>query len=526
MNRLPNPEDEIHFINVTLRRLELEVQQLRAVQSKLRRRLNELNATTSCFPPETLASIFAAYSGSSNTLKGPDSYHPLFLGSVCSQWRQVVNSTPDLWTVLALGMPQDEMYGYEYMLPVMETYFQRAGALPIAVKISIPEKARFGPSNTKVGHRSYIPAAEIFNFIFTKHPLKLGRLVIGNIPPRWWSLLCRGPASSFPSFPNLKEISLSYPRSSAGPVLRLFQSSSAPHLSRVSLLGYEPTELPWKQITHLEVEGMSIVHCLNMLARCLNLVEYQCRKPSGGTLNTRSGDSLMQQEVERPSLKRLTWEFGLVGMDTVLLTYARFPSLQYLDYRRHFTYDRRKVSLPMYRQLLTGFVSRLGSLTVFITSLRCWTGDELYAALPSTVQELHLTDAVHHRDRENVLSLLRHLVIPDDDMQATFLPHLKLLAFPDGDFLSGNPLTGILLRMLQSRRDGPADKWETHTRLECLSLPCSQRSLYGTTFIPSAFSSFQEPEWKGYQVMELRRLVVGGLGVELVLPDGFITKWD
>lgn len=519
---MASPEEEMHFINVTLHRLDIEVQKLKAAQSKLRRRLNELNATTSCFPPETLASIFAAYSTS---FKRTDAYNPLFLGSICSQWREVVNSTPDLWISLVLKMPENEMYGYEYMLPVVETYFNRAGALPVSVKISLSEKGQSQLPRVNIGHKPYVPVGEIFNLIFTKYPQKLRRLVIGNIPPRWWSLLCRGSASSFPSFPSLTEISLSYPRSSAGPVLRLFQSSSAPQLNRVSLLGYEPTELPWKQLTHLEVEGMSKVHCLNMLVRCPNLVEYQCHKPNGSALSSRTQESLMQQEVNCLSLRHLTWEFGLVEMDLALLTHARFPSLQYLDYRRHFTYDRRKVSLPTYRQLLADFVSRLGNLTVFKASLRCWTGDELHAVLPSSIQELHLTDAVHHWDKENVLNLLRHLVIPDNDTRTTFLPHLKLLTFPDGDFITGGPLTGILLGMLRSRRDGPADKWETHTRLECLSLPRSQRSLYGTTTsIPSAFSSFQEPEWKGHQIMELRRLVSEGLRVEVVSADGFITK--
>ncbi len=102
-----SPEDEVKFITAEAHRIEDLIAYLQQERGSLLRRMNSIQSSTRSLPSELLSQIFRhAYPLRDYFEDPPDvldrfredlNFH-LTLASVSSQWRQVVLSTPQLWS--------------------------------------------------------------------------------------------------------------------------------------------------------------------------------------------------------------------------------------------------------------------------------------------------------------------------------------------------------------------------------------------------------------------------------------------
>lgn len=459
--------EEIHFVNATLRRVDLEIRRLNTLRTKLRRRLNQLNASPNVLPPETLSLIFEAACALPSDLKCHDPHLPLILASVCSHWRRVAYGTPTIWQALIVRA-HDQNIISKAALTLVQLYAHHVGALTLSLGITFAQVG--APKRRRLPRTSRVPVSEFFKFILRECAIKLGALVLIHVPRQWWSSLPTGGPHSI-LLPRLKRISFSWAEKSRDPALTLFQEDAVPQLTQVSLSGQRlPINLPWNRITFLELEEMNVEQCIGLLVQCSNLIEYHCRRSILPSPHVEPGSVRRVNVV--PYLECLSWDFGLAEWDTVLMAHASFPSLRRLawrenSYRNTFTGDSQESS---YRSLRSQFMSRLQTLTVLECSLRLWNIEELCAALPSTIQELYLVGGQSEKD---VLHCLRTLTDTNDDtLRTPYLPHLHVLSMTYLYSMHVKPpnLVTSILEFLRSRREGPPEKWRDRARLQCLRL--------------------------------------------------------
>jgi hypothetical protein len=140
---------------------------------------------------------------------------------------------------------------------------------------------------------------------------------------------------------------------------------------------------------------------------------------------------------------------------------------------------------------------------VFECSLRLWTIEELCAALPSTLQELHLVEGRTEKDVSHCLRALTD-TLSDNNPGFHYLPHLQVLSMTYLYSMHVKPanLVTSILEFLRSRREGPPEKWRDRTRLRCLRL------------VDPISGIFEKAGCSSAQLDALQRLVQDGVRLE------------
>ncbi|KAF5351878.1 hypothetical protein D9756_007681 [Leucocoprinus leucothites] len=492
---------EIHFIDTTLRRLDLEIQQTELLRSRLRRRLNELNASTATTPPEILSRIFEI--ASAVDLSGIGEHIPLKLAAVCSQWRDIIHSTPTLWQSLSVHL-HDEQGALSENIRLVECHTQRIGSLPLNLRVEYEGNANLSSFYDDLGK---VPSLTFFEQVFEISSDKLGTLVLKNIPQTWWPLLSLNSSRSAP-YPSLKHVALTWPEEGTnGKTVSLFQNNSALQLTHVSLTGHQlPVELPWRQLTFLNLHNLLINHCFDLLIACPGLVEFHCKTPTHSANGTAESIARQISQIGTfPRMERMSWDFGLYDWDTILLDNARFPSLQWMSWKRYISgeFIAFLEGLSLNQLSCNKFVSSLQALTGFRCSLHLWTIEDLCSVLPSSLQELYLIgDNLEARLPACFDALTLHI---DGGGSSGCLPYLRALGLPDLHYCADpSTLMSSLLKMLRSRRPLTAST---------PGVPPGSN----VTFLGRLYFSIATPEdtkWDKNQLDLFQEYIRGGLALE------------
>lgn len=468
---------ESQSVNAALQKIDSEIRNLEALRIRYLRRKNELDAATSALPNEVLSAIFEVVCEIPEDSSYQQVCYPLVLASVCYHWQRVVTRTPSLWRGLDLHLYHPTKAS-RISLIVLRSYAHRLRALPLSLRVSCNQAAR----HKHLSRVDIVPVDDLFRIILEECPEKIGSLALDEVPRGWWSLLSPLPSSST-KFPRLRRLALSWSEKCREPPIEPFQRDMVPQLKSVSLSGERlPILLPWDQITTLELKNMNIEHCIGLLSQCPLLEEYLCQ---GAVLSNSMGMdyyglSLSETKVF-PYMKRVSWDFGLCIWDTILMEHAQFPNLRSIRWRKHsyinnFILLAEKVGGPTYQPLRNQFMSRPQSLTVFEGSLSLWSVEELFKILPRTLEELYLTDG----HGTATLDTFRLLTLDDENPKSNIFPHLQILRTPffcPPQPNDCNPAT-VALRMLQSRREGPPEKWEQYRRIRLIRLICPVPIVY------------------------------------------------
>ena len=119
---------------LTLLDVEIEgLHQLEQDRVSLKRKINSSSPILQ-LPSEISSEIFSAYLGGQSLQDDPESEleSPLFLGRICSAWRELAWSIPSLWCSVDLNFEQRKINPL-----VVDQWLIRSHTLPLSIRILV-----------------------------------------------------------------------------------------------------------------------------------------------------------------------------------------------------------------------------------------------------------------------------------------------------------------------------------------------------------------------------------------------------
>lgn len=436
-----SPTDEIVYIQSQVRRVEQEIERLTAQRVHLQRKLNTIAASTVSLPYEIISTIFqhacpSLDVGSTQETTDTPSKDggityptlPFKLAAVCSQWRDIALSTPQLWTSVAFTLYQSRAASNAAAL---ETFFQRSGSCEVTVSLIFAS----GDEGRDRLENDTPPSQEVLK-VFVANSKRWGTLKIDGLPPEWIPAL----RAARHCTPEIRQLWLCpYDNSREQQMVDIF--ADAPELRRVTLDNtfLSAITLPWTGLTHLKVSWVSIDECAEMLRRCPSLLECDFQR----ILSNAEFHTLPQPGEHPPivlkDLHTLKWSYAGDAWEFQLFERIHFPALKYLKMKLR--YDLTHF------QTIQGILAKvLGETSPGVEridfDLGCpWTNVyEILRGVPR-VKEVRLVD---EHDPEFVRGLMGALVPPspssamennlggtggEKDKDGVFLPELRSLEF-------------------------------------------------------------------------------------------------
>jgi len=234
------------------------------------------------------------------------------LGHVCSEWRDVILSTPKFWSQFTLyigkEIPDPE-------LQLLLFYVNNSGNSTFSLDVAFKEPASLhSPTKTLQKLHEYVPKV---------HTLNLGGI-------------CRTPMEEFPQIPmswlsSVENLVLSSGASfmdrSINPRILL---NGFTHLRKLQLEDFWYTrdvQLPWEQITSLKLQYWAVDVCVSLLVRYPNLVEFyasKCIWPGKPYIERLSNHAY--------KLEHLSWGFYESTVSNFLPRRLRHPSLRTFEW--------------------------------------------------------------------------------------------------------------------------------------------------------------------------------------------------
>ncbi|TFK35284.1 hypothetical protein BDQ12DRAFT_324064 [Crucibulum laeve] len=243
-------------LSAQLVRIEQSIKHLQEQQLFLKTKINFASGVTK-LPPELLSDIFRLifypiYDLSSDSHELEPS--PLFLGQVCSSWRDIAWSTPRLWTSLKIVVSRHMSHDLQAQL--VEEWISRSGQLPLSIYLSDPH--------------NILPKV--------KGPRRL-LTVLAACSDYWERIDCfpskschMGLANAKGRLPALKELILHRGSDPSNPSCDLF--FRAPSLRDISVVGLRTNSLrlPWSQLQIFRGAKVELRECYELLRLASNLV--------------------------------------------------------------------------------------------------------------------------------------------------------------------------------------------------------------------------------------------------------------
>ncbi|KAF8909797.1 hypothetical protein CPB84DRAFT_1673217 [Gymnopilus junonius] len=239
-------------------------------------------------PREILADIFTITCH--DTLYGffEDKYRykrttPFLLGHVCSEWRTVVWSTPEIWSHVALYLTLEKE---DIQVALLEEWLSHSGEYPLTITIELEDDDGW----------------------MERIPEKLLRLLC-SCANRWQSISWTLPESWYPILKKIKDsfsllstmsTGILFDHSEGRKQFDLF--SRAPALRDVGLLNgfwISDVDLPWNQLIRLTLQRVFIDECLAVLSRTSQLKFLSLQEVLEGP------NLLQDQQIELQALEHL-----------------------------------------------------------------------------------------------------------------------------------------------------------------------------------------------------------------------------
>ncbi|KAJ3576764.1 hypothetical protein NP233_g208 [Leucocoprinus birnbaumii] len=466
-------------------------------------RINGVCATTSVFPLEILITIFQCACSFPCESTERDPHTPLILASVSRGWRQIIHSTPSLWTSLGILL-WDTEYASADSLALIRTYFHNSDTLPVSLRLNL--STRVGTKEERDASRSEITLTdtsdthlplqppspnrkqrftrrrpglhdiatkEIFEFLINKNPNKLRALFIDELPLPWLLVYIWGsPSNTLNNYPlpNIERLHVGMPdiRPVNWPTSRIIPSSTLPRLVHLSLAQNMPfgLEFPYHQLTVLELCGLPINECYRVIRSCTSVVRCYCKRPHASAENS---PRPLTTPVTLSHLRTFGWTFGFQQWDEALLKCFMLPALEVFrceDQAEKYIIglENNQYNEQSWRNLQSSFLHQSPNLRVFkcfATDPLLWETRFLASDLPQTIQELHLRYVnVYIAD-----DFIRALT-PKPDVPVPF-PNLRYLSI---ELESLYWIRDLVLDFLKARRSRDIQASGLQARLERLDL--------------------------------------------------------
>jgi hypothetical protein len=329
--------DEIQLLQDVVARINRVFPTLLKQRAIAGNRLNACRAATRGLPSKILSTIFMhactftrlAPSSVTPPNKAHRSHFILTLSGVSSLWRQIILLNPQLWSHIHLGMNGKPA---ESCLKLLLLYLERSETMMLDIEIYFHSG---GPSGSFVATSREWPDVETL-----VHP-SIDPTIANNMH-RIRSLHLEGASvkwlSYTPRLPNLTHFTLSLncesDREPVNPTLALFTDS--PYLYELSLAVGSKFVVQiyahWSRITILNLTNTHRGMCLELLALCSNLEEYDCTAPYPHRM-PRKPATAWSSPVIRSSLISFGWSMlANVNQEELLMfKFLHVPNLRKLN---------------------------------------------------------------------------------------------------------------------------------------------------------------------------------------------------
>ncbi|KAF8072270.1 hypothetical protein FPV67DRAFT_1484681 [Lyophyllum atratum] len=232
---------------------------------------------------------------------------PLSLGRVCSTWRQISFSTPQLWSSLHISPPLDYGHGRDqsdWLVPygeAIEAWLTRSASLPISISF-VEEQYPAYPSDAVSTENRYLLG---IMFGFSRRWKHLNLRIIQEYMRPFTSLTEN-------DVPVLETVQLELIKPSPGVDFALVPFLHFPSIRKLSLWNYihrMPSSLPvqWEVVTSLLLRSrdpynpplLTISHALDLLNGCPRLAIFACDVSPDGV------DIVSMHAISLPHLREL-----------------------------------------------------------------------------------------------------------------------------------------------------------------------------------------------------------------------------
>jgi hypothetical protein len=422
---------------------------------------HDAQSTISVLPPENLAHIFKFVYCPQNQPRPKDL---LSLGAVCSRWRRVAWSTPELWTYLCLERDKTIYDNFNsgsgdvgFYPDLLHLFYGNIGSL--SMSITFDGWTRISPT----------PAVleACLEIILKQNGSRLKELVadtcdLGN---NFWECLFEF-ATLWAQFPQLERLKLDV---SSIPVIKspdefdhLFMHS--PQLRELAFTSYRrpgriDMDFNWKSLTKLRL------HCVRDISRVFEvlsqapklqefyfyaegLAAYGCC-PNPYIIDHRNppsvpripdGSNFVMEDMVDFSLKIFHEPWEKKNEDFALFKSFRFPNLKNLRWGDRLPSEEE---CPQWEDFFTSIpeLTLLETLTPYEGYLPLW---KLFPTLPELELRLFCVGG---------LSTIDNLTIKEDEAGTAPLPHLRSISITA--FKVFRVPVGAITLMIASRRYGP-----------------------------------------------------------------------
>lgn len=315
-------DEEISAILEQTQRLDDSISLLNARRAELLQRLNELRSSTKPLPPEILSTIFrhicppidfAAADFVEEDEDGvPETHDQITLGAVSRYWRQVVRTTPQLWTTATINVTRKNA---QRKANLIQLYLSNTGSMPVSLALHIFP-----------GHWKLITEPElqpIFTAIWEgAHKFKL--LSMCSLPINWINWLSA-------DFTHLEDLRLKWAwndreQDHFGP-----QTTPLPNIPRLRQMNLWGTPIcvppgpSCDTVTILRLVDMPLHVCIQLLILCPNLVEYHSLQSS---VENDATNPELHHSMTFPHMKVFHTSCSTAFSFTSILPFLQFPVLE------------------------------------------------------------------------------------------------------------------------------------------------------------------------------------------------------
>ncbi|KAF9441421.1 hypothetical protein P691DRAFT_574444 [Macrolepiota fuliginosa MF-IS2] len=337
------PQAEIELIHNEASRLQGSIDQIRGALAVVFRRLNTIQSATRALPPETLSHIFqyacARAEGDkledteeedSTTGGGPSHTEPSFiltLGSVSAQWRDVVQSTPQLWSVLNFKLKSTRLSNH---ISLINLSLINSGNIPLDITLDYSnlwgDSYRYNYDEEDEECDSIGLLDPSIDDALLENISRMDRLYLSRPPPKW--------ITSIPQFSRLTDLSIELTDCEAVQDLCLVNCTSLRHITLIYFLGRIRLP-PSPSITNVTLFRVPIDTALELLFHCQSLIHFDGPHLKFGSLEPSSQFSTPTTLQHLRTFKLDARRYN--EWHDIIMQYLHLPALEELHWFRNDT---------------------------------------------------------------------------------------------------------------------------------------------------------------------------------------------
>ena len=328
------------------------------------------------------------------------------LGAVCTTWRNIVRSTPQLWTEIYIQFPiqrGSELQHREFLLLSL----QLSGSLPLYIQA----RETLQQDYTGRDYRAHSSLLEVLN----------------NHSDRWNTLdLCISPLllahikGGAPGAPNLKHLwihLLGRREERIGSMFQVLFGLPSPQIVKVSGITFSLLGISWKYVTEVELGALNMGECWELLQQATQLVDFDLH-----FLMPEDSDLLDSGEAVT-ALKLASWKVDIFFPADELFSRLVLPSLASLDVSGYYSLDNLV-------HLFSRSMCPLRSLSFSSDDITPADVIPILEVTPLLRQLVFAQVTLHGLDKLfDILARMKLVSNMSQDATMAFLPHLEEFSF-------------------------------------------------------------------------------------------------